>query len=372
MPIAPFKLERYFAEYEFKVKYLLSPSDCESLTLRELLDMADPATLALWHNLGLGYTESPGHPMLRAEIARMYASVVSDNVVVAVPEEAIFIAMHTLLDPGDHVIALAPACQSLYEIARAMGCAVSPWSFELNTNCWHLDLDRLASLFTERTRLLVLNFPHNPTGYLPTRAELDAMVELARAHGVTIFSDEMYRLLEYDAAQCLPPMCDLYEKGISLSGLSKTFALPGLRIGWLATREHALVDEWLAFKDYTTICNSAPSEILGTIALRAQAKIVARNLAIIRDNLEIAERFFAEHANQFMWIKPHAGSIAFPRWHGATTIAQFCAEMVNEYGVMILPGSVFDFPGNHFRVGLGRRNFGEAIERVGEYLRAER
>ena len=368
MQITPFKLERYFAEHEFKVKYLLSPSDCESLTLRELLDLADPATLALWHNLGLGYTESPGHPTLRAEIARMYTSIIPENIVVAVPEEAIFIAMHTLLKPGDHVIAVSPAYQSLSEIARAMGCAVSPWSFELNTHGWHLDLDRLNSLFTARTRLLVINFPHNPTGYLPTRVELAAIVELARARGVTIFSDEMYRLLEYDAAQCLPAMCDLYEKGISLSGLSKTFALPGLRIGWLATRERALVDEWLAFKDYTTICNSAPSEILSLIALRAHEKIVARNLAIIRDNLEIAAKFFTAHANHLTWIAPHAGSIAFPIWRGNTSVEQFCAEMRERQSVMILPGSIFDFPGNHFRVGLGRKNFADALDRVGTCL----
>lgn len=369
MYIEHFKLERYFARYEFKVKYLLSPSDCESLTLRELLEMAEPATLALWHDLGLGYTESPGHPGLRAEIARMYASITPDNVIVAAPEEAIFIAMNTSLKPGDHIIAISPAYQSLFEIARAMGCAVSSWQFELNAESWHLDLNRLQDLFTARTRLLVLNFPHNPTGYLPTRAELDAIVQMARTHGVTIFSDEMYRLLEYDATQRLPALCDLYEKGISLSGLSKTFALPGLRIGWLATRERARIDEWLAFKDYTTICNSAPSEILSIIALRAEAKIVERNLAIIRQNSAIAAKFFAEHTNRFTWLKPRAGSIAFPIWRGNISVEQFCAEMVEQSGVMIVPGSIFDFPGNHFRVGLGRKNFGEAMGRVGEYLR---
>jgi aspartate/methionine/tyrosine aminotransferase len=369
MQIAPFKLERYFAEYEFKVKYLLSPSDCESLSLNGLLGMANSASLELWNNLKFSYTESQGHPELRTEIARMYKTIAPDNVMVATPEEAIFVAMNTLLKPGDHIVAISPAYQSLYEIARTMGCEVSPWSFELDANGWHLDLNRLESLLTGRTRLLVINFPHNPTGYLPTRDELNAIVAMARKHGITIFSDEMYRLLEYDATQRLPAICDLYEKGISLSGMSKTFALPGLRMGWLATRNHALIDEWLAFKDYTTICNSAPSEILSLIALRAKEQIVARNLTIIRQNLIIAEQFFAEHANAFTWLKPRAGSIAFPRWNGEMSIEQFCAEMVNKHGVMILPGSMFDFPENHFRVGLGRKNFGEAMEKVGEGLR---
>ncbi|CAG0970911.1 partial Capreomycidine synthase, partial [Gammaproteobacteria bacterium] len=158
MQIAPFKLERYFAEYEFKVRYQLSPSDCESLSLRELLQMADAQGLALWNNLGLGYTESPGHPLLRAEVAQMYETMTPDDVLIAAPEEAIFIAMHTLLQPGDHVVTLFPAYQSLYEIAHAMGCAVTRWSFELDASDWRLDLDRLASLLTKHTRLLVLNF----------------------------------------------------------------------------------------------------------------------------------------------------------------------------------------------------------------------
>ena len=368
MQIAPFKLERYFAQYEFKVKYLLSPSDCESLSLNELLGMADPASLELWNNMKFSYTESQGHPELRAEIARMYETITPDHVMVAVPEEAIFVAMNTLLKPGNHIVAISPAYQSLYEIARTIGCTLSPWTFELQENDWHLDLNRLESLLTERTRLLVLNFPHNPTGYLPTREELNTIVEMARKRGITIFSDEMYRLLEYDTAQRLPAICDLYENGISLSGMSKTFALPGLRMGWLATRNPALIAEWLAFKDYTTICNSAPSEILSIMALRSKEQIVARNLAIIRQNLVIAEQFFAAHANAFTWIKPRAGSIAFPHWSGKISIEQFCAEMVSEHGVMILPGNIFDFPGNHFRLGLGRKNFSEAIRRVGEGL----
>ena len=180
MQIAPFRLERYFAQYEFKTRFLLSPSDCESLSSRELLQMADTEMLERWNDLRLGYTESQGHPDLRAEISRMYDSIISDHVVVAAPEEAIFIAMNTLLRPGDHIVTLFPGYQSLSEIARAIGCEVSPWSFELNASGWHLDLNRLASLLTKRTRLLVLNFPHNPTGYLPTHDELSAIVNLAR------------------------------------------------------------------------------------------------------------------------------------------------------------------------------------------------
>jgi aspartate/methionine/tyrosine aminotransferase len=194
-------------------------------------------------------------------------------------------------------------------------------------------------------------------------------VEFAWKHGLYVFCDEMYRMLEYDPACRLPAICDLYEKGISLSGLSKTFALPGLRIGWLATQERALLEKWLTFKDYTTICNSAPSEVLGILALRANEAILARNLEIIRENLTTAERFFIEQEKRFVWIRPRAGSVAFPQWRGDTSVEQFCQHMLDQQGVLIVPGSIFDFPGNHFRLGLGRKNFAEALRRVGDYLK---
>jgi aspartate/methionine/tyrosine aminotransferase len=369
MQISPFKLERYFARYEFTTEHLLSPSDCESLSMGELLQMADPDSLALWSGLRLGYTESSGHPILRAQVSQLYQTLTPDDVMIAAPEEAIFVAMHTLLKPGDHMVSVFPTYQSLYEIARAIGCEVTPWTFELGPSGWRLDLDHLEHLLTDHTRLLVLNFPHNPTGYLPSRSELDSIVALARQRGLHIFCDEMYRFLEYDPAHRLPAMCNLYEKGISLSGLSKSFALPGLRLGWLATRERPLLERWLSFKDYTTICNSAPGEILGIMALRAKEIIVARNLGIICENLKVSERFFAEHAGWLTWVAPQAGSVAFPRWTGGTPVEQFCQNMLEQQGVMIVPGSLFDFPGNHFRLGLGRKGLVEALERVGNSLK---
>jgi aspartate/methionine/tyrosine aminotransferase len=369
MHLHPFKLERYFAEHEFKVKYLLSPSDCESLSMEELLRMGSSASLDLWQGLKLGYTESPGHPLLRAEVAGLYQSISAEQVMIAAPEEAIFIAMQTLLAPGDHVVAISPAYQSLYEIARSIGCRLTPWTLVLGDSGWQLDLELLKDSLTPHTRLLVINFPHNPTGYQPSTEEVEMILQLARQRGIYVFSDEMYRLLEYRPDMRLPPVCDLYEKGISLSGLSKSFALPGLRIGWLAAQEPGLIESWLSFKDYTTICNSAPSEILGILALRARDPIVSRNLDIIRENLGVAESFFSQHRDQFDWVRPMAGSVAFPRWLGKDCVESFCQQILDQQNVMIVPGSIFDFPGNHFRLGLGRKNFAEALERVDDQLR---
>jgi len=368
MAISPFKLERFFALYEFKVKYLLSSSDCESLSMAELLDMASSDSLRLWQTLSLGYTESPGHPLLRAEIARLYAAIPPDNVLVAAPEEAIFIAMQALLRAGDHVIVVPPTYQSLYEIARSIGCQVTPWTLQPTAHDWRLDVNELESLCTNRTRMLVINFPNNPTGYLPSLQEFNAIVEFARRHDLYIFSDEMYRLLEHQPSIQLPPICDAYAKGVSLSGLSKSLALPGLRIGWLAAQNPALIEQWLTVKDYTTICNSAPGEILGIIALQNKANILHRNLQIIHANITVAERFFAQHSALFSWFCPRAGSIAFPRWKGSRAVEQFCQGALDRKGVMIVPGSLFDFPNGHFRLGLGRKNFAEALEQVEEFL----
>jgi aspartate/methionine/tyrosine aminotransferase len=361
MRINEFKLERFFAAHEFTARYLLSASDCEALALAELLAWADEETLGLWRDLRLGYTESPGHPLLRAAAAALYEGVAADELLVAAPEELIFIAMNVLLAPGDHVIAAVPGYQSLYEVATALGAEATRWALWPTADGWRLDLAALERSITPRTKLLVINFPHNPTGFLPTRAELDAIIGLARRRGLTIFSDEMYRLLEYDPGARLPSVADRYDRGIALSGLSKSFALPGLRIGWLATHDRAFLARAAAFKDYTTICNSAPGEILGVMALRAGERILTRNRAIIRANLALAESFFAAHDSLFRWLPPAAGSVAFPQLVTGQPVADFCRDVLEQRSLLILPGDVFDFGGNHFRIGLGRRNFGAAL-----------
>ncbi len=369
MHIADFKLERYFAAHEFKVRHLLSASDCEALGLEELLGMADDEALGTWRHLRLAYTESQGHPLLRTEVARLYERISPDEVLIAAPEELIFIAMNALLSAGDHVIVTFPGYQSLYEVAQSLGCEITRWPLEPRAGRWRLDLDFLADNIRPETRLLVVNFPHNPTGYLPSRNEFDGILEIARSHGLYVFSDEMYRLLEYDEAARLPSLVDRYERGLSLSGLSKTFALPGLRIGWLTTHDRELLGRCLAFHDYTTICSSAPAEILGIMALRAKETIVRRSRDIVTANLALAERFCTAHGDLFTWLAPQGGSVAFPALRADVPVGAFCQEMLDKRNVMVLPGDVFDYGGNHFRMGLGRTNFREALEQMAEYLR---
>lgn len=362
--LQPFKLERYFAEYEFKVRYLLSPSDCESLAMGELLALAGPASRARWDELRLGYTEAQGHPELRQEIARLYPNLSAEQILLVTPEEGIFIFMHAYLRPGDEVIVISPAYQSLLEIARSLGCRVREWRVQPEAGGWRLDLDWLEQALSDQTRLLVVNFPHNPTGYLPAQDEWQAILNLARRHGVTVFSDEMYRGLEYQPGDRLPSAADSYEQAITLSGLSKTYALPGLRVGWLALQDRVLLEKLWGIKDYTTICASAPAEILGLIALENGPALIERSLGIVRQNLRTAESFFGGRPEQFEWLAPRAGSVAFPRWIGPGQVEAFCQAALDQAGVMIAPGSLFDYPGDHFRVGLGRLYFCEALAQL--------
>ncbi|HTX91541.1 MAG TPA: aminotransferase class I/II-fold pyridoxal phosphate-dependent enzyme [Anaerolineales bacterium] len=366
MPLPPFKLERYFARYEFSARYLLCSSDCESLSVGDLLALepgADEGFKRHW----LGYTESPGAPSLRAEIGRIYTDIRPEQVLVhSGAEEAIFLFMHAVLQPGDHVIVHWPCYQSLFEVAREIGCELTRWEARPE-NGWAPDLEELKRSLRPNTKAIIVNTPHNPTGFLMPRTDFRALNELAGEKGILLFSDEVYRELEYDPADRLPAACDLNPTAVSLGVMSKTYGLAGLRIGWIATQNFQVHTRMAALKDYTTICNSAPSEFLAELALRHREALAARNLGIIRDNLSRLGKFFAARGERFEWVRPKAGPIAFPKLLGED-VEQFCHRLVTGSGVLLLPGTMYDHPGNHFRLGYARRNMPEALERLEAFL----
>ena len=366
MKINPFKLEQYFEKYEFKTKYLLGSSDCESISVKDLLDLEDGA-VDKFQLQWLGYTESQGSPSLREEISHIYESISPDQILVhSGAEEAIFTFMQAALEPGDHLIVHWPCYQSLFEIASSMGCQISRWEAR-EENDWVLDTDELERLVQPNTKAIVINTPHNPTGYLMSRETYQDTWQFAQAHGMIFFCDEVYRESEYDQANRLPAACDLGQLGVSLGVMSKTYGLAGLRIGWIATKNQELYKKIEKLKAYTTICNSAPSEFLAELALRHRKKIAARNLEIISGNLVFLDSFFAKHEERFSWVKPIAGPIAFPKLIGQN-VTEFCEQLVNIQSVMLLPGTVYDHPGNHFRIGFGRKNMPEALEKLGEFI----
>lgn len=367
MQLRPFRLERYYDTREFTARYMMSASDCESWTVAELTAL-DPSAADRLQALSLGYTHTTGHPDLRARIASLYTRVQPNEIIVhAGAQEAVFTVMNAALEPGDHVIVHHPAYQSLAEIPRALGCDVTPWPTSA-AHGWALDPDDLRRAIRPRTRAIVLNIPHSPTGWLPPASTLDAIVAIARDRGIVLFSDEVYRGLEYDERDRLPAVADLYERGVSLGAMSKPYGLAGLRIGWLAVPDRELARRVSQVKDYTTICSSAPSECLATIALAHHREILDRNASIIRDNLAAFRAFLDARPTQFTWVPPRAGPIAFVEPAHVTDVEQYCDLVLERSGVLLLPGTVFDETSRAVRVGFGRRNFREALDHYAAFV----
>jgi aspartate/methionine/tyrosine aminotransferase len=361
MRIADFTLERYFAKWEFAVRNVLCASDAEPYSLDEILAMADADGRRRWASLSLGYTESLGLPALRAEIAELYERIDVDDVITfAGAEEGVYLAMHAVLDPGDHAVVVWPAYQSLYEVARSIGASVT--LVPLDPGDWSLDIEAIASAMRPNTRIIVINYPHSPTGAQITGEQLSRLVTIAEQHNALLFSDEVYRFLEHDAP-ALPAGADCSDRALSLGVMSKAFGLAGLRIGWIATRDRALYDRLARLKDYTTICNSAPSEILALIALRAREQVLNRTRSIVKANLELLDSFFSRNAERFQWTRPRAGTVCFPKLVGFDA-DEFAAVLVEQEGVLLLPSGQFGYPGNHFRLGYGRRDMRDGLERL--------
>jgi aspartate/methionine/tyrosine aminotransferase len=364
--IKPFAIERYYERWEFRAELMLSSSDCESQTVAELLELEPDAHERLLA-LRLGYTEVPGSPELRAAVAARYERLDSADVLtLAAAEEGIFTAYHALLAPGDHAVVESPCYGSAIELAHSTGADVSLWRRRYEDG-WAHDLEALERLLRPETKLVYVNSPHNPTGTRMPRATFARLIELLAERSIVLFSDEVYQGLEHEPAERLPAACEVYSRAISLNTVSKAYGLPGLRIGWLACREPELLDRIKELKLYTTICSSAPSELLVALALRHGEELVARSRRLVLANLPLIDELLARRRDLFEWVRPTAGPIGFPRVAGDLDVRAWCEEIAERAGVLLLPGSVYGQP-RHVRVGFGRANLLEAIARLDEYL----
>jgi aspartate/methionine/tyrosine aminotransferase len=360
--IEPFELERFYQRWEFSAELMLSSSDCESRPLGSLLEL-EPDALDRLLALRLGYTEVPGSPESRAAIAALYDSAQDDDVLtLAAAEEGIFTAYHALLGAGDHVVIEAPCYGSAVTVARSTGAEVSLWQRRYEDG-WVHDLDELERLLRPDTRMLYLNSPHNPTGTQMPRETFERLLEMLRSRGTLLFSDEVYRGLEHDPSTRLPAACDAYELGISLGTVSKAHGLPGLRIGWLACTERTILARIAELKLYTTICSSAPSELLVALALRHSDELVDQSRRLIAANLVLVEDFIERHGELLEWVPPNGGPIGFPRIRDGRDVREWCESTALRAGVLLLPGDVYGQP-EHIRVGFGRAGLAEALERL--------
>jgi aspartate/methionine/tyrosine aminotransferase len=371
-PKRDFALEVFFSKWEFAAKYHLTASDAQSLSLKELLAFASPADRERFEGLHLGYTQTFGAPTLRAAIAATYDSLAAKDILCfAGAEEAIYIAMRVLLTPDDHCIVITPNYQAAETIPLAI-CAVSGVPLDEN-NGWLLDVDKIKAALRPNTKVISVNFPNNPTGAIALQDAFAELVQLCRSRGIWLFNDEVYRLIERSPDLRLPQVADSYERGISLNVMSKSYGLPGLRIGWLACRDQAVLSEFERYKHFLSICNSAPSEVLAEIALKARTPILDRNRGIVRRNVGMLNEFFAEFPQLFDWREPDGSCVAFVRYKGADGVETFTRQLVEEAGVLLLPSSVYrselgPVPADRFRIGFGRASMATGLSVMRDWL----
>ncbi len=366
-----FKLEEYLTKYEFSAKYLLCCSDAESFTMSEIIDMAAPEDKRLWDELALRYTEPYGHPLLRKQIANLYSGLSDENILCfAGAEEGIFCALSALIEAHDHVIVLTPCYQSLLEIPKSKGAEITEIKLKEEMN-WRIDLQSIQREIKPNTKSIVINFPHNPTGQIIEEDELKGLIDICESNGIWLFSDEVYRLLGNPELPWASPATCLYDKALSLGVMSKAFGMAGLRIGWIACKDKEVIYKMKLMKDYLSICNSAPAEILSMIALNNREEILERNNKIVADNLKFLDEFFLEYNHLFEWVRPQGGCVGFVQYKGTGTVEAFCERLMSAQNVLLLPESVYDYNGNYFRIGFGRKNMPECLSQLKEFLQHE-
>jgi aspartate/methionine/tyrosine aminotransferase len=364
--VAPFAIERFYERWEFRAELMLSSSDCESKPLSELLALEPEAHERLLQ-LRLGYTEVPGSRELRDAIASNYELLEPQDVLaLAAAEEGIFITYHGLLESGDHAVVETPCYGSALELARSTGASVSTWR-RRHDEGWAHDIEALEGALQPNTKLIYINSPHNPTGTQMARATFERVLALAAAGDIVVLSDEVYRGLEHDVADRLPAACDLYPRAISLGAVSKAHGLPGLRTAWLACREAELLERVKDIKLYTTICSSAPSELLLALAMRHSERLISASRELVLANLPQLDAFLERRGELFEWKRPSAGPIGFARVRAEVDVPTWCEEIAAMASVLLLPGSVYGEPA-HVRLGFGRANLPQALQRLESYL----
>ncbi len=367
-----YALGSFLSRWLAGTRHELAASESKTWPLAALLGMADDADRARWEGLGLGYTDPCGAAWLRARICADYVGVDAEGIIgFAGAQEALQIALRVLAGAGDHAILVLP-CYQPSELALIGLCETTGVALDSNEG-WALDLDRVAAAIRPNTKLVLVNFPNNPTGKLIPPAAFEALIALCRRHGLWLVNDEVYRLIDRDPSQRLPCVADAYERGVSVDAMSKSYGLPGLRVGWIACRDAGLVRQATGLKQMASLYLAAPSEVLAHVALGRREQLLARNRRIACDNLGVLDRFLETHAESFSWHRPDGGVTGYVHYHGNDGVEAFCARLALEAGTLVLPASVWrsslcSLPTEYFRIGFGRLGTAEAIKTIASAL----
>jgi aspartate/methionine/tyrosine aminotransferase len=349
-----FLLERWFAEFEFMPGMrVICGSGAEPPTTEELLALDGAEATARYLSLGLDYIENPGGEGLRAAIAALHLGLSAEQIQVTTgASEAILLLIWTLVRPGDAVVVADPCYQSHGEVAAALGAEVRRLALR-EEDGWKPDAASLSRLVDARTRLVILNYPHNPSGAALSGDELATLIHVAEEAGAIFVSDEVFRLIALEGVP-MPSATEISDRAVAIGDLSKPWGLGGLRMGWIASRDAPLLRALSEARDFTTMCSGAPSELLAEIALRHAAALLAPRLEIARANRALLADLVDRAGGALRWQLPMAGYTAWLRLPHGVQIEPFCRHLAQDRAVLLLPGTVFGprYEG-YVRIGFG-------------------
>ena len=369
MKLEPFAMERWQSTYENTVEYNLSESGVHPLAVHELV--GDGALADRLLATELGYSQSNGTPELRRAIARLYTGAGEEHVLVSNGSaEAICAAVWSLIEPGDDVVLMLPNYMQIHGLARAFGGNIRPFHLKAELG-WQPDLEELRRAVTRNTKLIAVCNPNNPTGAVLDDIAMDAIVNAARSSGAWLLADEVYQGAERDGATT-KSFWGRYEKTIITNGLSKAYALAGLRIGWVVAPPEQVARLW-SYRDYTTIAPSTLSDQLARLALAEGNRdaILRRTRGILQRNYPMLEGWIEEHGDMFSLVPPRAGAIAYLKYHLTINSSQLAERLRTEKSVLIVPGDQFGMD-KYLRIGYGPREdyLRTGLNRIDEVLQA--
>ena len=370
MKIKPFAVEEWMNAWEVGAKYNIAETCVDSISMNELFELTGEDKTEFLNRLcarRLSYGDIEGLPEFRKGVCGLYKTLNIENIV---PTHGASGANHhvfySLISPGDRVVSIMPTYQQLYSIPESYGADVQILHLSKENN-YLPDLEKLRRLVTPKTKMICINNPNNPTGALMSEQILREIVEIARSADAWILCDEVYRHLSQEDGWC-PSIVDLYEKGISVSSMSKVFSLAGLRLGWIATHDMSVVKSCLSHRDYNLVSCGVFDEMLAAAALKHSDKLLERSRKIVRENLQILDDWVGSEPH-VSYVKPQAGTTALVYYDLDISSYEFCEEMYKKTGAFVTPGDCFEVP-HSMRIGYayGKQDLIDGLKAISEYI----
>lgn len=370
MKIKPFAVEEWMNAWEVGAKYNIAETCVDSISMNDLFELTGEDKTEFLNRLcarRLSYGDIEGLPEFRKGVCGLYKTLNIENIV---PTHGASGANHhvfySLISPGDRVVSIMPTYQQLYSIPESYGADVQILHLSKENN-YLPDLEKLRRLVTPKTKMICINNPNNPTGALMSEQMLREIVEIASSADAWILCDEVYRHLSQEDGWC-PSIVDLYEKGISVSSMSKVFSLAGLRLGWIATHDMSVVKSCLSHRDYNLVSCGVFDEMLAAAALKHRDKLLERSRKIVRENLQILDDWVGSEPH-VSYVKPEAGTTALVYYDLDISSYEFCEEMYKKTGAFVTPGDCFEVP-HSMRIGYayGKQDLIDGLKAISEYI----